>query len=85
MPYHELWRFVPPDQTEFIAIIEAPDFDRACRIHNARVGGTMTRSLGGIWSYMGERVWPSKLEASRFNEGSQDGRPKEGHPQQAHR
>lgn len=63
MPYHELWRFVPPDNTEFIAIVEAPDFPTACKIHSCKVGGQMTRSMSGVWSYRGERVWPTKKEA----------------------
>jgi hypothetical protein len=61
--YWELWRPVPPRDVEFIAVVEAPDFNKACQIHSMKVGHHMARSIAGVWSYRGEVVYPSKREA----------------------
>jgi hypothetical protein len=72
MPYHELWRLAGPHQAERIAIVEAPDFERACVIHNTRVGGKMIRSKTGVWSIWGSVVYPNEAAAMKANN---DGRP----------
>lgn len=63
MPYIELWRLAGPSQAELIAIVDAPDFNTACTIHNARCGGKMERSKAGVWSIWGSAVHPSEAAA----------------------